>query len=165
MLTPEQQAVVAAAIKSAPTGSAIAAAYADKDSDTLRDLLAGPAVPSSTIWRSDVRQEELIAAAGVPALRGLSAIDQQVFMVLSTGPVDGRDEHLRVALAALFDGSPAVQAALVAALQRPATGAEALVGRALTADEIHDALWDGKCPDDPDQIKATADTLARLKGA
>lgn len=150
-----------AAVKAQPQGSAIATAYANKDTDALVALYN--ATSATNLWRSDIKPAELATAIVMSEYVTLTAVQQGGMMLLlqlGAGALDATSATVRTSFSTLFTGKTTLTN-LTTLAQRKATVFEAIAayltvaapanvcapeiyGHVLTRFEVGSQLWDAQ---------------------
>lgn len=150
-----------AAVKAQPQGSAIATAYANKETDTLVALYN--ANSATNLWRSDIKPAELATAIVMSEYITLTAVQQGgmlLLLQLGAGALDATSSTVRASFSTLFTGKTTLTN-LTAMAQRKATVFEAIAayltvaapanvcapeiyGHVLTRFEVGSQLWDAQ---------------------
>lgn len=143
-------------LKTAINADATAAAFpqtSDGHFNLAAYLNTVPPTPMS-IWRSDIKPEEISAAVVMADFVLLTAIKQTGLLLLTQGPANATITGVRTAFSSIFGAGPTLTA-LTALAQRPATRFEAIFSTVAAPANVSSMLGQRVSPLDLEQARAS----------
>jgi hypothetical protein len=131
-LTETQYATLATDIQSGPNAATLAPFVTARDDQSIALFYNQASAPVVTLWRPNIRPQELHNVVVWTDFVALTAIKQGTYTAMMTGAttIDATNSGIRGAFQAVFGAGSASLTAMTAVAQQPATRLEALFSTA-----------------------------------